>query len=178
MVWLLGSSDFSARLAARRGLPFVFAHHFSGQGTAAALDLYRSTFRPSEYLTEPQTFLTVNAAVADTADEAHRSARPNLLAMIALRTGASLGPAVTVEEAERTKIPAIHAGLAADMMSRWVIGTPADAAARLRELADQFGVDEVMINPIAGASEQDPADRVPARERTVEALAQAAASIG
>ena len=41
-VWLLGSSDYSARLAAARGLPYVFAHHFSGQGTAEALELYRS----------------------------------------------------------------------------------------------------------------------------------------
>ena len=41
-VWLLGSSDYSARLAASRGLPYVFAHHFSGQGTAEALELYRS----------------------------------------------------------------------------------------------------------------------------------------
>ena len=46
-VWLLGSSDFSARLAAEKGLPYVFAHHFSGSGTAQALELYRSQFRPS-----------------------------------------------------------------------------------------------------------------------------------
>src|SRR6476620_3501286 len=46
-VWLLGSSDYSARLAAERGLPYVFAHHFSGRGTAAALDLYRTGYTPS-----------------------------------------------------------------------------------------------------------------------------------
>ena len=66
-VWLLGSSDYSARLAAEKGLPYVFAHHFSGQGTAEALDLYRSQFRPSEHLAEPRTFLTVNTVVAATA---------------------------------------------------------------------------------------------------------------
>ena len=66
-VWLLGSSDYSARLAAEKGLPYVFAHHFSGHGTAEALELYRSTFRPSEALAEPRTFLTVNAVVAPTA---------------------------------------------------------------------------------------------------------------
>ena len=63
-VWLLGSSDYSARLAAEKGLPYVFAHHFSGRGTAEALELYRSTFRPSPELAEPRTFLTVNAVVA------------------------------------------------------------------------------------------------------------------
>ena len=49
-VWLLGSSDYSARLAAEKGLPYVFAHHFSGRGTAEALELYRSTFQPSPEL--------------------------------------------------------------------------------------------------------------------------------
>ena len=91
-VWLLGSSDFSARLAAERGLPYVFAHHFSGRGTAEALDLYRSTFRASEHLAEPKTFLTVNVAVAETASEAQRLARPQLLAMVALRTRGSVRP--------------------------------------------------------------------------------------
>ena len=46
-IWLLGSSDYSARLAAEKGMPYVFAHHFSGHGTAEALELYRSRFRPS-----------------------------------------------------------------------------------------------------------------------------------
>ena len=41
-IWLLGSSDYSARLAAEKGMPYVFAHHFSGSGTAEALELYRS----------------------------------------------------------------------------------------------------------------------------------------
>ncbi|UUZ60880.1 MsnO8 family LLM class oxidoreductase [Nocardioides sp. B-3] len=73
-IWLLGSSDYSARLAAARGLPYVFAHHFAGRGTAEALDLYRSTYQPSEANPEPRTFLTVNAAVAETAEEARRLA--------------------------------------------------------------------------------------------------------
>ena len=63
-LWLLGSSDFSAQLAAARGLPYVFAHHFSGRGTAEALELYRSGYQPSERYPEPRTFLTVNAVVA------------------------------------------------------------------------------------------------------------------
>ncbi len=46
-IWLLGSSDYSARLAASRGLPYVFAHHFSGRGTAEALALYRDGVHPS-----------------------------------------------------------------------------------------------------------------------------------
>src|SRR5690606_24328886 len=81
-VWLLGSSDYSARLAAQMGLSYVFAHHFSGSGTERALELYRSGFRPSETLSAPRTFLTVNAVVADTADEAQALALPQLHQMV------------------------------------------------------------------------------------------------
>lgn len=172
-VWLLGSSDYSARLAAAKGLPYVFAHHFAGEGTRAVLDLYRSTFRPSDQLTEPKTFLTVNVVVADTQQEAERLVRPQLLAMVALRTGGSLQAQLTVEEAERTVLAESHRALAEDMRRRWVVGTPQSAMAEITELADHFGVDEVMVNPVAGSSESDPADRSPARETTLRLLAGA-----
>ena len=171
VVWLLGSSDFSARLAAEKGLPYVFAHHFSGNGTAEALDLYRSTFRPSPELAEPRTFLTVNAVVAETEEEAVRRARPQLLSMIALRTGAPLGPLRLVEDAAAIEIPEAHAQLAAGMQRRWVIGDPEQAAGQIKELATAYGVDEVMVNPIAGAARgADPAT-APAREETLRLLA-------
>src|SRR3954453_2966794 len=83
----LGSADSSARLAAAKGLPYVFAHHFSGRGTAEALDLYRSSYQPSAEHPEPRTFLTVNAVVAPSREEAVRLAQPNLLSMVNLRTG-------------------------------------------------------------------------------------------
>ncbi|MDQ2626241.1 MAG: MsnO8 family LLM class oxidoreductase, partial [Actinomycetota bacterium] len=65
-LWLLGSSMYSARLAAAKGLPYVFAHHFSGHGTEEALAYYREHFTASEVCPEPTTFLTVNASVAET----------------------------------------------------------------------------------------------------------------
>ena len=172
-VWLLGSSDYSARLAASRGLPYVFAHHFSGQGTAEALELYRSTYRPSEDNPEPRTFLTVNVAVAPTEQEAQRWALPNLLSMIALRTGGQPHQQLTVEQAERLGIPAQHRSLADGMKARWVIGDPDQAAAQISELAERFDVDEVMLHPVAGAVEGTPADRSPAREQTLILLAEA-----
>ena len=57
------------------------------------------------------------------------------------------------------------------MGERWVVGTPERAAAQLEELADHFGVDEVMVHPVAGALASDAADRNPAREATLELLA-------
>jgi luciferase family oxidoreductase group 1 len=58
-IWLLGSSDFSARLAAELGLPFSFAHHFMPQNTLAAVDIYRHHFQPSPTLPEPYTMIGV-----------------------------------------------------------------------------------------------------------------------
>ncbi|WP_245565406.1 LLM class flavin-dependent oxidoreductase [Nocardioides insulae] len=170
-VWLLGSSDYSARLAADKGMPYVFAHHFSGQGTSEALELYRSSFRPSPENAEPRTFLTVNACVAETQEEAERRALPQLLSMLSLRTGAPLRPQLLVEEAEKVEIPEAHRGLVDAMRGKWIIGTPEDARRRIGQLAEAYDVDEVMINPVPGAHEgTDPADS-PARAETLRLLA-------
>ncbi|WP_343995300.1 LLM class flavin-dependent oxidoreductase [Nocardioides dubius] len=172
-VWLLGSSDYSARLAASRGLPYVFAHHFSGSGTHEALELYRSSFVPSQDLAAPRTFLTVNVVVADTHAEAQELALPQLLAMLALRTGGQLLAQRLVESAAEVVVAESHRSLLEAMRGRWVIGDPQTAAAQVRALAATYGVDEVMVHPVAGARRDDPADRAPARERTLDLLAEA-----
>ena len=119
--WLLGSSDYSARLAAEKGLPYVFAHHFFGQGTKEALDHYRTHYQPSEEYPEPRTFLTVNAAVHESREEAMRLARPHALGMLALRTGGPMRPQLTVEEAAEVVLPPDHADLLELMLQRWVV---------------------------------------------------------
>ncbi len=169
-VWLLGSSDYSARLAAERGLPYVFAHHFAGNGTAEALELYRSTYQPSERFPEPRTFLTVNASVADTAEEALALARPQLLAMLSIVTGGPLAAQRSVEEAAVVEVPEQHAGILAGMQRRWIIDAPEAARARVAALAEQFDVDEVMVHPVAGATAGTDPRRSPAREATLRHL--------
>ena len=175
MVWLLGSSDYSAGLAAEKGLPYVFAHHFSGRGTAEALDLYRSSYRPSQEHPEPRTFLTVNAAVAPTREEANRLVLPNLLSMIALRTGGPLAPQLLVEEAEERGVPDQHRPLADQMLERWIVGAPDEAAEQVSKLSATYDVDEVMLHPVAGAVARTPADTAPAREATLRLLSDALA---
>ena len=170
-LWLLGSSDYSAQLAAARGLPYVFAHHFAGQGTAAALELYRSTYVPSEDHPEPRTFLTVNASVAETAEEARRLALPQVQAMITLRTGGTLAPQRLVEEAEGNPIAAEHQRLADGMLRAWVIDEPVAARERIAALAQEFAVDEVMVHPVAGALAGTALDASPSREATLRLLA-------
>jgi len=171
-LWLLGSSLYSARLAAAKGLPYVFAHHFSGKGTEEALALYRSRFVPSKLAAEPVTFLTVNAAVAETCDEATALMLPNLQMMARLRTGEPLGPLQLVEDAQNTDLTPQQQHIVESGLRRAVIGTPAEAAEQLRSLAGRFGVDEVMVNPVASAHRGTDPATAPARETTLELLAK------
>lgn len=173
-VWLLGSSDYSARLAARFGLPYVFATHFATGSTSEALDLYRSQFVPGDEQATPTTFVTANVVVAETAEEARRLAEPQVRAMVALRTGQELRPQLLVDDAAAlAPLPAVQAAMAESMTERWIVDEPDAAARRLIELAGTYGVDEVMVHPVAGATAGTPPDRAPAREQTLVLLAEA-----
>ncbi|GFG67346.1 alkanal monooxygenase subunit alpha [Mycobacterium kubicae] len=171
-LWLLGSSMYSAHLAAAKGLPYVFAHHFSGRGTEEALAVYRSEFQPSKLAAEPVTFLTVNAAVAETREEATALMLPNLHMMARLRTGQPLGPVQLVEEVDGDQLTPEQQRIVEGGLRRAVVGSPAEAAEQLHELAARFGVDEVMVHPVASAHRgADPAT-APARIATLELLAK------
>jgi hypothetical protein len=91
--------------------------------------------------------------------------------MVALRTGAPLGPQLLVEEAEKVDVPDAHRPLLEAMRSRWVIGDAETARDQLESLAATYAVDEVMVHPVAAAHEgTDPACS-PAREETLRLLA-------
>ncbi|OBJ89110.1 luciferase [Mycobacterium gordonae] len=171
-LWLLGSSMYSARLAAAKGLPYVFAHHFSGQGTEEALDYYRAHFRPSDFTPQPVTFLTVNASVAETRDEAMELMLPNLQMMARLRTGQPLGPVQLVEEAHQATLTPQQQHIVESGMARAVVGSPAEAAEQVRALAERFDVDEVMVHPVASARRGTDPRTGPARVATLELLAK------
>lgn len=177
-VWLLGSSDYSARLAASVGLPYVFASHFGGKGLEAALHLYRSQFRPSDSCPEPRTFLTANAVAAPTAEEAEERALPQLRMMARLRTNRPLVALETVEQAASGADDfdaAAHEIMRAARAS-WFVGTGADVAAWLRDFAAQWDVDEVMVSPVAGAYDAEPMDSAIGRIQTLELITAALAS--
>lgn len=171
-MWLLGSSMYSAHLAAAKGLPYVFAHHFSGQGTAEALAVYRSEFQPSDQAAEPVTFLTVNAAVAETEEDAAALMLPNLHMMAKLRTGQPLTALDLIEDAQAKQLHPQAQAMVEAAFGRAVVGTPESAAAQVRALAEQFEVDEVMINPVASAWRGTDPRTTPGREQTLELLAK------
>lgn len=170
-VWLLGSSDYSAQLAARMGLPYVFAYHFSGEGIERVLEMYRTNFVASVHLDAPRTFLTLNVVAADSREEAVELAMPNLIQMSRLRTGKPLTALARVEDVAEIELDSAQRQLIEMMQERWVIDSGEAAARRIRELADRHGVNEVMVSVGAALRRDDSPDRSPARERTLELLA-------
>ena len=159
-VVLLGSSGFSAQLAGALGMPFAFAHHFGGPHTVAAVQLYRDSFRPSPALERPYTIVTANVLAADTDEEARRLALPGQLMRLSIRTN-RLRPVPSLEEAETDP----ERAAAESMPSNAIVGAPGTAVARLRELADETGADELMLSASTHGVEE--------RLRSLELLAQA-----
>lgn len=147
-VYLLGSSDYSAQLAAALGLGFAFASHINPGPAAAVLRHYRAEFRPSAWFAEPHAILAVSALVADTDDEAERLAATLDLAWLRIGQGRN-GPAPSFAEALAYDYsPAEEAQRLANR-SRHTIGAPGPAGARLRVLAEEAAADEVMVLTMA-----------------------------
>ncbi len=170
-VWLLGSSDYSAQLAAAFGLPYVFANHFSGEGLERAVELYRTQFQPSEHLSAPRTFLTANVIAAASDAEAEERMLPQARMMARLRGGR---PLVALETVEQAAAAEANDGLAAPvldgMRSRSFVGTGPNVRDRLAAFAERYNVDEIMVSPVAGAYDAEPMDRADGRIQTLELL--------
>ncbi|MFG3290209.1 LLM class flavin-dependent oxidoreductase [Streptomyces sp. NPDC048179] len=143
-VWLLGSSGFSARLAGRLGLPFAFAHHFSAHHTLPALELYRSSFRPSAVLAEPYVLLGVFAFAGDDAREARRQALTGALATVRLRSGRP-GLIPTPEEAEAHVFTERETAVLGGWLDNALYGTADEVTAGLDDLCKRTGADELML---------------------------------
>ncbi|WP_254552910.1 LLM class flavin-dependent oxidoreductase [Kitasatospora sp. MMS16-BH015] len=143
-IWLLGSSGFSAQLAGRLGLPFAFAHHFSAANTEPALELYRSSFRPSAVLDTPYALIGVGAVATEEEKQAHRHARTAALGMLRLRLGTP-GPIPTLAEAEAYPYNAAEADFVESWIGNLVLGTPGEVADGLEALRNRTGADELMV---------------------------------
>lgn len=144
VVWLLGSSGFSAELAGRLGLPFAFAHHFSAAHTQPALELYRRAFQPSEVLAEPYALIGVSAFAAEDEGAARREVLSGALSMVRLRTGRP-GLVPTPEEAAAHPYTPQESAVVDGWLADVVYGTPDAVRAGLDALAQRMGADELMI---------------------------------
>ncbi|VCU71729.1 Limonene 1,2-monooxygenase [Pigmentiphaga humi] len=143
-LWLLGSSLFSAQLAAQMGLPFAFASHFAPGYMSAALDLYRTRFQPSAALQQPYVMLGLNVFAAPTRQEAARlftSLQQQFVSLIRGTPG-KLPPPVDDMDAIWSGAERAHVERA---LACTVVGDPAQVEAGMRAFAERTGADELMI---------------------------------
>lgn len=143
-VWLLGSSTYSAQLAAHLGLPFAFASHFAPTHLEEALQLYREAFRPSERWQEPYAVACVNVIAADSNAEAERLATSFYQVFLGLirNKRRPLQPPVAAEALDWT--PA-ERGALQQMMTYSFIGDVEKIRAGLEDFVNITGVNEVMV---------------------------------
>lgn len=143
-IWLLGSSLFSAQLAAERGLPYAFASHFAPRMLHQAIDLYRRLFRPSPTLASPYVVVGVPVIAAPTDAEAEYLASSTYQRVLGILTGNRLQLQPPVEDFAARLSPQERAAIG-DFLAAGVIGGPDTVRAGLRELAEETRADEFML---------------------------------
>ncbi len=143
-IHLLGSSDYSAQLAASIGAGFSFAHHFASHDATAAMRIYRDRFQPSQALATPHAILATAAVVAETEDEAERLASTIDLNVVRRAKGDYL-PLESPETALAYPYAPIDRERIAQNRSRLFVGTPQSITAKLAPLLDSTQADELMI---------------------------------
>ncbi len=163
-IWLLGSSGYSAELAAAVGMGFAFAHHFADYDAAAAMLSYRAHFKPSAALAEPCAILGAAVIAADSDAEAERIAASADL-HYARRAKGEYAPLASPEEAAAYPYTAADRERIARHRARLIVGGIARVKARLEALVEATKADELMITTMV----YDHA----ARRRSYELLAEA-----
>lgn len=144
-IWILGSSDYGARLAAALGLPFSFASHINMNMAVPALRYYREAFVPSATLAEPLAMLAVSIITAEDEQELEGFVKSSDLSMIRLITG-RFGPIPSPEEALAYPFNELEIEQLRPMRSRRLMGTPSEVKAKIDGLVAETGADEVMIS--------------------------------
>jgi len=143
-IWLLGSSLYSAQLAAALGLPFAFASHFAPAMLEQALDVYRTQFQPSPQLEQPYAMLGVNVFAAESEAEARRLFTSLQQAFINLRRGRP-GPLKPPADGFEQSLAPFERAMLDDMLSYSVVGTRDQVRAGLDEIVARTGADELMV---------------------------------
>jgi luciferase family oxidoreductase group 1 len=143
-IWLLGSSGFSAELAAKLGLPFAFASHFAPDYLLPALEIYRTNFRPSEELNEPYVMVGVNVITAESDEEAQRLSTSHLqqfLNIIREQRGLLTPPVESMEP--------LWNAYEKDMVQRQlkysVVGNPSTVRDQLQYIIEETKADELIV---------------------------------
>lgn len=163
-IWILGSSDYGARLAAALGLPFSFASHINMAMAVPAMRLYRESFVPSETLSQPLAMLAVSIICAPTPEEVEDLQRSSDLSMLRLITG-QFGPIPSIEEARAYQFSDLEIEQIQGMRSRRIAGTPDQVLQRINTLVAETQADELMISSMVWGHQN--------RLRALELMAEA-----
>ena len=142
-IWLLGSSIFSAQLAAEWGLPFAFASHFAPAHLESAINIYRERFQPSKSLKEPYIMAAVNVFAADSNEEANRlftSVQQMALGMIR-RSYGLLQPPINNMDDMWNELEKYAVG---ERLKYSFVGDPIKVKSGLESFLNRTGVDEIM----------------------------------
>jgi luciferase family oxidoreductase group 1 len=163
-LYLLGSSDYGAKVAAQMGVGFAFAGHFSPDPPDLAIRAYRTGFSPNGVLDKPHAILALSVFCADTEEAAQRMASSMLLSFVQIRTGRP-GRLPSPEEAMAHVFTPEEQSMVAFYKKLQIVGTAEQVRARIEGIAARTAADEVMIATHA----YDPAARI----RSYELVAQA-----
>jgi luciferase family oxidoreductase group 1 len=161
-IWILGSSTYSAHVAARLGRPYAFALQFGSADVLNAMRIYRENFRPSPFLAAPYSLVSIGVIADEDPAEARRQSTSTAMAMLRMfqRKPFALFPP---EEVEAFQATVQERQVIEEYTDRTLHGTAAQVAAGLEELHAQTGVDELML-VVGGHSRRT-------QSRTVELLA-------
>jgi luciferase family oxidoreductase group 1 len=151
-IWLLGSSMWSAQAAAAFGLPYVFAHFFSGEGTRAAIEHYQANFTANAALGEharraPQAMAAVGVICAETQAEAERLALSVRLLQLRIRRN-DRRPVASPEDAARELSGSPAQVSHGTEFPRYFVGMPDRIVADLRTMAGHLNIQELIVNTI------------------------------
>ena len=144
-MWILGSSDYGAQLAAYFGLPYAFAYFFSdGRGVEQALELYRRNYRPSSRFPKPQATICVWALAADTEAEAWHLLKTREHWRVGFQYG-KREALITPEEAAATQYSVPEQAVIDALRKKAYVGTGPQVATKLKGLAATLELDELVV---------------------------------
>ncbi|MEM9356844.1 MAG: LLM class flavin-dependent oxidoreductase [Pseudomonadota bacterium] len=164
-IWLLGTSEYGAQVAAHFGLPYCFAHFITdGAGAEQAIDLYRSVYRPSERFPEPIASMCVWALAGETEEEAQYQFTPRAYSRL-LRDRGIRQPIAKPDTAPPYELSLLDERAIEEMRKTHIVGSVDKVASHLQSLAESAKLDEVVV--LTWAHDVD------VRHRSYELLAEA-----
>lgn len=143
-LWILGSSNFGAMLAAELGLPYGFASHFAPDYLLPALEIYRNRFKPSEQLQRPYAMVGVNIIAAETDAEAKRLATTQQMSFANMFRGERGLSQPPIDDIETYWTP-MEKAQAGRMLARSIVGSPETVRQGIAALIEETGADELII---------------------------------